>query len=213
MLKNTNILPIGGVPPGTVLDFAGDVAPNGYLICDGSTYNKSNYPNLWEVVGNKFGGSDPTFNVPDLRDKFTKGKGTGDNIGDSGGSADADHTHSVTWPSYYFNKNVMGFDQLNHSHTDGSLMARAALLAAANELYIKTTSGSNYNANYKLTLSGATSSTQSTGGGIEVSGTTGNNTVAWSSTNQYMTRSGGSVAEETIDNRPPYVTMNKIIKY
>ena len=33
-------------PVGTVLSFMGKTAPTGYLICDGTVYNISDYPNL-----------------------------------------------------------------------------------------------------------------------------------------------------------------------
>lgn len=35
-----------GVPTGTIIDFAGTVAPTGYLICDGTAYSRTTYSNL-----------------------------------------------------------------------------------------------------------------------------------------------------------------------
>ena len=54
--------------PGMVIDYAGASAPTGYLLCDGSTYNASSYPNLYAIIGTTYGtGGAGTFNVPDCR--------------------------------------------------------------------------------------------------------------------------------------------------
>ena len=54
------------IPPGTILPYAGLIAPNGFLMCDGSMYNTVDYPFLVKAIK-----SDDytltTFSVPDLR--------------------------------------------------------------------------------------------------------------------------------------------------
>ena len=69
-------------PTGTVISFMGNNAPDGYLICDGTTYNISEYPKLAELLKTEFGsynyfGGDgtSTFAVPDLRGEFLRGTG------------------------------------------------------------------------------------------------------------------------------------------
>lgn len=63
-----------GVPPGTILAFAGQTAPPGWLPCDGTSYPRTQYPDLFQVVGTQWGAADGTsFNVPDLRGKFLRG--------------------------------------------------------------------------------------------------------------------------------------------
>lgn len=57
-------------PIGTVLSFAGQIAPNGYLVCDGRSYAVADYPDLYAVIGNIYGGDTENFNVPNLTDKF-----------------------------------------------------------------------------------------------------------------------------------------------
>ena len=37
---------IWGPPTGTIIAYMGTVAPDGYIFCDGSTKNISDYPNL-----------------------------------------------------------------------------------------------------------------------------------------------------------------------
>ena len=63
-------------PIGTVLSFAGQTPPNGYLLCDGSSYVVADYQDLYDVIGNIYGGDTENFNVPNLIDKFVQGSAT-----------------------------------------------------------------------------------------------------------------------------------------
>lgn len=68
-----------GVPPGTVIAFAGPAtnAPKGYLLCNGATYNKADYPDLFNAIGTIYGGDGTTnFKVPDFRGVFLRGLGS-----------------------------------------------------------------------------------------------------------------------------------------
>jgi len=67
----------GGVPAGTLLDFAGPVAPSGYLLCDGSSYSTTTYSGLFNAISYTWGGTGSSFNVPDLRGRTTIGAGSG----------------------------------------------------------------------------------------------------------------------------------------
>ena len=80
-------------PTGTIISFMGNYAPDGYLICDGSTYNIADYPRLanfflaqFDSI-NKFGGDGTTtFAVPDLRGEFLRGTGTNSHTNQGSGS-------------------------------------------------------------------------------------------------------------------------------
>ena len=63
-------------PIGTVLSFAGQTPPNGYLLCDGRSYVVADYQDLYDVIGNTYGGDAENFNVPNLIDKFIQGSNT-----------------------------------------------------------------------------------------------------------------------------------------
>lgn len=62
-------------PIGTVLSFAGQTAPNGYLLCNGTSYKVTDYPDLYAVIGNTYGGDTENFNVPDYRETVLVGVG------------------------------------------------------------------------------------------------------------------------------------------
>ena len=74
-------------PIGTVLSFAGQIAPNGYLLCDGATYAVADYQDLYDVIGNTYGGDTENFNVPDYRETVLVGVGEN--------TTDAITTHDV----------------------------------------------------------------------------------------------------------------------
>ena len=67
---------IVGTPVGCIFPFAGINLPAGYLLCDGTSYKKTDYPDLYAVIGNKYGGDTENFNVPNLIDKFIQGSTT-----------------------------------------------------------------------------------------------------------------------------------------
>jgi microcystin-dependent protein len=66
------------VPPGTVVAFASEAVPAGWLLCDGRQYNAldSRYAALYAAIGTLYGGdaSASVFNVPDLRGRMPLGK-------------------------------------------------------------------------------------------------------------------------------------------
>ena len=81
------------VPPGSLLMFAGAVAPEGYLICDGAAISRTTYNVLFAAIGVVFGAGNgtTTFNLPDLRGRGPLGVGTGGGLtaralGASGGA-------------------------------------------------------------------------------------------------------------------------------
>ena len=65
-------------PTGGILPFAGETAPNGYLLCDGTAYSRTEYASLFSVIGVAYGIGDGvnTFNVPDLREAVPVGAHT-----------------------------------------------------------------------------------------------------------------------------------------
>lgn len=63
-------------PVGAVLAYAGATAPQGYLLCQGQAVSKSEYAELYLVIGDLYTkpeDAEDIFRVPDLRDKFAQG--------------------------------------------------------------------------------------------------------------------------------------------
>lgn len=89
------------VPAGTMLMWGAVAAPANWLICNGASLLRSDYPALFKAIGTSFGAADGThFTIPDMRQRFPLGKaasGTGDTLAATGGSVD--HVHTVDPPN------------------------------------------------------------------------------------------------------------------
>ena len=105
-LLNTDDL-LGIVPSGTVLYFAGQSAPAGWLKANGAAVSRTAYAALFAAIGTTYGAGDgrSTFNLPDLRGEFIRGwdDGRGVDTGHLFGSAQADamrqHYHGIGYIS------------------------------------------------------------------------------------------------------------------
>ena len=66
------------VPAGTVIAFAANTNPSGYILCNGAAVSRTTYASLFAVIGTTYGAGDgsTTFNLPNLTDKFIQGSGT-----------------------------------------------------------------------------------------------------------------------------------------
>ena len=83
----------GYAPIGTIIAYMGTTAPQDYLVCNGATYNISDYKQLSHFIETQFGsinyfGGDgiTTFAVPDLRGEFLRGTGTNGHNSQGSGS-------------------------------------------------------------------------------------------------------------------------------
>ncbi|WP_332060837.1 Bgr_08870 family protein [Bartonella sp. CB74] len=65
-------------PSGFIATFAMQQVPRGWLLCDGATYEREEYPQLFEAIGEQWGAdSETTFKVPDFRGMFLRGLDSG----------------------------------------------------------------------------------------------------------------------------------------
>jgi microcystin-dependent protein len=93
------------MPCGTVLPYAGSSAPTGFLMCDGSAQSRTQYANLFALIGTTYGVGDgsTTFNVPNCQGVFIRGAGSqvvgGNTYTGTLAAANADslrsHAHSI----------------------------------------------------------------------------------------------------------------------
>lgn len=74
--------------------FAGSVAPQGYLLCDGSAVSRSTYADLFNLIDTTYGDGDgeTTFNLPNLSGKVILGSFESYPLGTTGG----EETHVLT---------------------------------------------------------------------------------------------------------------------
>lgn len=78
----SDLVGLGVSPTGCVLPYAGSSAPSGWVLCDGTLYNRhqSEYSGLYTVIGYVYGGNGNHFNVPDLQGRVPIGSGTGSGL-------------------------------------------------------------------------------------------------------------------------------------
>jgi microcystin-dependent protein len=87
------------LPSGTVTSFAGNIAPKGWLLCNGETVSRENYKILFEIIGTTYGNGDgvTTFNLPDLRGRVSVAAGTGTGLTNRVlGSIGGEENHTLT---------------------------------------------------------------------------------------------------------------------
>jgi microcystin-dependent protein len=140
----------GSVPIGTILPYGGLVSGSsqgtleiqGYLFCDGSAISRSDYEELFSVIGNAFGAGDSvnTFNLPNLQGLFLRGVSagsgndpdansrtasapggsTGDNVGSYQGDVYQTHDHPH-WHRLYIVGNTDGDINwaVNYANSEG----------------------------------------------------------------------------------------------
>jgi microcystin-dependent protein len=64
------------VTSGTVIAFAGNYVPRGYLLCDSREVDVLNYPDLFRAIGAIYGGNGTSkFKLPDFCGMFLRGAG------------------------------------------------------------------------------------------------------------------------------------------
>lgn len=87
-----------GMPTGSVIPFAANNAPAGWLLCVGQAVSRTTYANLFSVIGTMYGAGDgsTTFNLPNLQGRVPVGldsvQAEFDVMGEKGGAK----THTLT---------------------------------------------------------------------------------------------------------------------
>lgn len=94
------------IPVGSIIPYGDSVVPETYLPCNGQAVSRTDYPELFAIIGTSFGSGDgsTTFNVPDYRDKFVLGAGGDVDLAETGGEKEVTltveqippHNHSLT---------------------------------------------------------------------------------------------------------------------
>ena len=104
VLTGDDIKNVNGTPVGSFLYFGGTTPPAGYLVCDGNTYLRSTYPDLYAAIGdlwaNTNGATTPgvdSFRLPpsevDGLGLYLRGDGANTSVGDYQADVFKEHDH------------------------------------------------------------------------------------------------------------------------
>jgi microcystin-dependent protein len=91
--------PVDTEPAGTIKMWAGQWTgvPSGWLLCDGTSYALTDYPDLATAISPTYGGDGTSvFNVPDFTNRFPRGN----TYATSGGSDTHTHADTLTAPAH-----------------------------------------------------------------------------------------------------------------
>lgn len=98
------------VPTASIFEYAGETAPQGFLLCDGSEVSRTTFASLFAIVGTSYGtpSNNSVFKLPDARGRVFVGSEDSYSVGDTGGeeehqltaSENPTHKHDVTDPGH-----------------------------------------------------------------------------------------------------------------
>jgi microcystin-dependent protein len=197
-------------PVGSVICYAGQLAPSGWLFCDGSEVLKNNYSDLYNIIGNSYGVASDSeyFVLPNLKEKVPVGSSsvTNFNLGNTGGNKTVtlsesqipSHTHTGTTNTSGTHNHTASDSGHNHTYTDAYFAENRGLAGANN---YGTSAGTDNDNNF-IYRSGPVTDTGYANISINNSG---------EHTHTFTTNATGSGNSINIVN--PYIALNYLIKY
>lgn len=116
------------LPLGAVIEWYSDTIPENWLLCNGQAISRTNYPELFNVIGTKYGvgNNSTTFNLPNLKGKVAVGKNTSETEFNTIGKTGGEKTHTLTieeMPKHnhnYFDNNLNKFSVIAGMRQGGS---------------------------------------------------------------------------------------------
>lgn len=218
------------LPIGAILEWPSDIAPADWLICDGQAINRTEYKDLFEKIGTKYGSGNgsTTFNIPNKKGKVSVGKDENDTdyneLGKTGGNKSIvltinnlpSHTHSFTGTSHNHTYDKASTSTGSTTLTINQMPAHHHLASGnvegAISIYRYVTSGDGF----QVVTTGSAgryiiSKMMDSGGG---KGHT--HTISTTSTNTGGKTATGSIgttgSDQAVDIKNPYIVVNYIIK-
>lgn len=198
---------------GSIILSTGSVIPTGFLACDGSAVDRSQYAELFSVIGTTYGPGDGlnTFNLPNLSGRVVVGPASGMVLGSTGGEAThalqsneiVSHAHDV--PSHTHTSSIVArTPELSHEVTQQPEYSYTMLTGGLNANNI---SSSRFNAYSSRT---SASMTRATDLAVEVHGAA-DCTMSGGITDcpAFDTESTGTSTPH--DNMMPYLTLTYLI--
>ena len=125
---------LAAVPIGTMLPYAGGEVPEGFLLCNGASLSRTEYPELFAAIGDRWGSdSSSTFKLPDTHHRFFEGTTVLSEIGqyvqaglpNSRGGSPYIHTTNATTGSGSISWDIQNGDNILQTYTQPNQKACA----------------------------------------------------------------------------------------
>lgn len=220
------------IPSGIGMDYWGSVLPSGWLWCDGSLYEPSQYPSLFAAIGYTYGQSGSSFRVPDKRGRSSVGAGQGSGLTNrtlgqmfgeenvtlnvtqipshSHGVNDVGHSHSINDPSHSH-----GVSDPGHFHSIFAWIGRPGVFddgltdAFTTNKNVAIAGEDQNNKTYITNNGNGTQLVANSGSNIGIQGTRTNITLNGAVTGISINSQGGGGSHNNIQ---PSIVCNAIIK-
>lgn len=130
-------------PIGAVVPFWGLQEPAGWLLCKGQAVSRTDYKELFAVIGTRSGAGNgtSTFNVPDLRESLIYGVGDSGSFTQTMGAAVGEKSHTLTVAEMPSHSHPLSTNNQAHSFAWGDSgtvhlpVAAVGGAATGNQLY------------------------------------------------------------------------------
>lgn len=220
---------------GEIRPYAGYTAPPGWLLAQGQTLSRNDYPALFAVLGYNYGGSGDSFRLPDLRGRTLVGAGQGSGLENytvaqtgglekvrldvgqlpthSHGVNDSGHTHGVNDSGHSHETfdpgHVHGINDPGHIHT--STYKRTVIPGVFGDNGAELSQAQIVAPRYGQIMNPAQTgiSIGLSASGVSVNNASSRVSVGTGTTNISVNNAGGNGVHE---NRQPYLVVNYLIK-
>lgn len=216
-------------PTGMVSDYAGAASnvPEGWLLCDGSAVSRTQYAALFGVLGIVYGAGNgtTTFNLPDVRGRFTIGADATYALASTGGAVDTSlvvanlpsHNHGITDTGHTHTAtdsgHTHGVTDPQHSHgvlDTGHTHAAPAGNFVTDNTAVGVYSGGGLGEVHANTASATTGiSINNSSTGLTINSGNANVSNSTDTTGITINNTGSGTSFSRL---PPYIAFNKIIK-
>lgn len=114
------------LPIGSIVEWMIDEVPENWLECTGQAVSREEYPDLFDIIGTKYGNGDgtTTFNLPNMQSRTTMGYNANDDnfnsVGGTGGSTSQTfvHTHTINEHTHTTASHTLTVSEIpSHTHT------------------------------------------------------------------------------------------------
>jgi microcystin-dependent protein len=128
-------------PSGSIIAYAGTSSPNGWLLCDGSSYSTTTYASLFAIISYRYGGSGSNFNVPDLRTRVIRGSDNIEQLNNTTNGTDNITLTISNMPSHTHTYQDAAFSSDGGSKPAGNIFGDGASTDSNNGYYWRQANG------------------------------------------------------------------------